>query len=306
MLDDAKHAWLPAWRAAASSGGTAAAMREVLDRFGALLDDTAGGRIVKPMVLEAPGGACAYLFLVTADASVATAVNAAVRAAGVKDRAAADPLAVAPPPPPAAPSPAPSAEPIVAAPESEPAAAPKRKGRPTKRNADAEPADEVPSPVPDEPAAEASESAPAAPSPAPAPPAEPVRAPVLPPAAKAKQPVAEALDLFPLEVPEQEILSLHRPDAAAIASSICDRFRGHTVAWQDVLRAFAATDVTPDELKKALAVLRRGGRAVYKTLKGDGDEITFPAAPAVEEKPRARPRPRKTSEDAGFFGSDED
>jgi len=114
--------------------------------------------------------------------------------------------------------------------------------------------------------------------------------------------VAEALDLFPLEVPEQEILSLHRPDATALASTIHDRFRGQRVAWQDVLRAFAATDVTPDELKKALALLRRGGRAVYKALKGNADEVEFPAHPAGEPKPKARPKARKTPEDAGLFG----
>jgi hypothetical protein len=116
--------------------------------------------------------------------------------------------------------------------------------------------------------------------------------------------VAEALDLFPLDLPEQEILSLHRPDATAIASTIQDRFRGRRVAWQDVLRAFAATDVTADEVKKALALLRRGGRAVYKTLKGNGDEIDFPADPGPEPKPKSRTKARRKPGDAGLFGMD--
>jgi len=345
LLGDAKHAWLPAWRAAAASGGVAAGMRDSLARFEHLLKDTAGGRIVKPMLLEAADGACAYLFLVTADASVAMAANAAVRAARLKDRAAAaDPVLAAPEPAPppttaspataastdeastdAPPSPS-AAPPSTSADAAEPAPTPKRKGRaPKRQSAEAAPASAATEPHADASvAAESPADAPAAAEPvadAPVtaePPAvtpadaESVPAPVVaptPPRARAPvaprpAPVAEALDLFPEERPEQEILSLHRPDTSAIASSIEDRFRGRTVTWEEVLRAFAATDVTPDELKKALALLRRGGRAVYKALKGNGDEIDFPAAPAAEPKPKSRPKPRKKPEDAGLFGTD--
>jgi three-Cys-motif partner protein len=336
LLGDAKHAWLPAWRAAAASGGPAAGMRDALARFGGLLNDAAGGRIVKPMHLEAAGGAGAYLFLVTADASLAMAVNAAVRAARLKDRAAAaDPVpAVAARAPSSIGAPASLDAPgttAAAAPASpsadapaEPAPAPKRKGRASRRQAaepvsppqtEVAPADassaEEPSPAaPPSDGAEATDALPAAVA-DPEPPAAPkaatepstvatpprARNPVTPPA-----PVAEALDLFPMDLPQQEILSLHRPDATALASTIHDRFRGQRVAWEDVLRAFSATDSTPEELKKALALLRRGGRAVYKTLKANGDEIDFPAQPAGEPGAKAKPRARKKPEDAGLFG----
>jgi hypothetical protein len=118
--------------------------------------------------------------------------------------------------------------------------------------------------------------------------------------------VAEALDLFPIEPPEQEILDRHRPDAAAIAATLEDRFRGRTVAWQDVLRAFAATDITPDELKKALSLLRRGGRATYRSLKRNEDEIDFPAEPARPPPKAAKPRRRGTVTDGGLFGDEEE
>ncbi|HEU4559682.1 MAG TPA: hypothetical protein VFS20_17650, partial [Longimicrobium sp.] len=88
MLDDPKHAWLPAWRADAA-GGQSAALAGVLERFRTLLDGVAGGRILKPMELETAGGARTWLFLITPSPAVALAANAAVRAVKLVDRAAA-------------------------------------------------------------------------------------------------------------------------------------------------------------------------------------------------------------------------
>ncbi|HEX8692997.1 MAG TPA: hypothetical protein VF746_11290 [Longimicrobium sp.] len=78
MLGDAKHEWLPAWRAAARAGGVAAALGGVLGRFRRLLEAAAPGRIVRSEVLEADGAA-AHLFLVTSDSAFALAFEAAAR-----------------------------------------------------------------------------------------------------------------------------------------------------------------------------------------------------------------------------------
>ena len=96
LLDDPKHAWLPAWRASAAAGGEGAALAGVMERFRALLDGVAAGRIVKPMELEAKDGARTWLLLLTPDPAIALAASAAVRAAKLADRAAAA-IPIAPP-----------------------------------------------------------------------------------------------------------------------------------------------------------------------------------------------------------------
>jgi hypothetical protein len=333
LLGDARHAWLPAFREAAATGGASAAMSCVVERFSALLADAAPGRIVKPMMLETGDGACAWLFLVTADPAVAMAANAAVRAAGLRDRAAAaDPLPMSVDAgedrsgdrgSPATSAPA-GDEPEIAA----KATGPKKRGRPKRSPAGPAAASEATPAAADQPedlasrAESVSDAAPsvadgtsgepgasnhsrAASPPSPPSPASTTKRPPPPPRPASRAPVAEALDLFPIEPPEQEILDRHRPDAAAIAATLEDRFRGRTVAWQDVLRAFAATDITPDELKKALALLRRGGRAIYRALKANGDEIDFPAEPAAPPPKPARPRRRSAATDGGLFEDEE-
>ncbi|HEX6749848.1 MAG TPA: hypothetical protein VF092_21325 [Longimicrobium sp.] len=305
MLGDPKHAWLPAWRAAAAADGVAAAMAGVLKRFGALLADTAPGRIVKPMVLETADGAAAWLFLVTADAAVAMAANAAVRAAGLKDRAAAaDPApAIAEtsslpvetaPPSIAAPQPIETAA-VPAEEEPAPKKAKKRSGRAAAPSPDSLRS----SPPPPKPTggggtAGGSEQKP---------PAETIAAPT--PVKRAPKPVvAEPLDLFGDDPPSLEPELPTLPDPADVAEQIAAAFAGRTVTWQEVLRAFAAVDLTPEVIRKALAVLRRGGRAVYKSLKRDDDAIEFPAEPIPQP---ARPKPRRTKapDDAGLFGEGE-
>jgi hypothetical protein len=61
FLGDAKHSWLPAWRAAPGEG-----LALVLERFQALLQSAAGDRAVRPIALE-ENGARTWLFLVPAD-----------------------------------------------------------------------------------------------------------------------------------------------------------------------------------------------------------------------------------------------
>jgi hypothetical protein len=270
FLGDAKHAWLPAWRTTASAIGPQAAMDGILERFRALLDGVAGGRLVKPLELESADGARTYLFLVTPDSAVALAANAAVREAGMMDRAASSaPIPAAP-----VPAPAPASE------EAPPPARPVRRAPKAAAPQQAAPQQAAPQ---QQPVAEA-----------PAVPIEPIRS-----APASGPPADEWLDLFPEQLPAPEPAPPARPDAAALAVALEGRFGGGTVPWREILRAFAATDVTPAELKQALAVLRRGGRAVYKALKSDDDAIAFPTEPGVREKPKRR---KKMEGDAGLFG----
>ena len=74
LLGDAKHAWLPAWRADAKEGMDRA-MAGVLERFQALLVGAAGERRVSPVALAAADGARTWCFLVASAAAVARAVE---------------------------------------------------------------------------------------------------------------------------------------------------------------------------------------------------------------------------------------
>jgi len=341
LLDDPKHAWLPAWRADAASKGEPAALAGVLERLRALIDRVAAGRILKPMELEAADGARTWLFLLTPDPAVALAANAAVRAAGLVDRAAAA-SPVAPPPSDAATSPLPE----IASPPTEPggetsgeataaATPPRRKGRRTAASSrGGSTADAAPSSEPDRPAAEQAPTddgspavreggLPAVPAAGFNPPSEAIVSPALTsdaaapaapqaPAGRARppippparpEPVAEFLDLFPEQIAEPEYVLAVRPGRAALAAALEARFAGTTVTWRDLLGACAATDATPAELKAALAVLRRSGRAAYRALKKDDDAIEFPAEPVVREKPKRR---SKASDDGGLFGANEE
>jgi hypothetical protein len=130
-------------------------------------------------------------------------------------------------------------------------------------------------------------------------PKTPAPPPIKPPARPEPAPVAEFLDLFPEQVAPPEYILPVRPDPAVLAAALEARFAGTTVAWRGILRTYAATDVTPAELKAALAVLRRGGRAAYKALKKDDDAIDFLANPVVRDKPKRR---SKAADDGGLFG----
>lgn len=334
MLDDGKHAWLAAWRADAASKGFGGAMEGVLERFRALLDGASNGRILKPMELETAEGARTWLFLLTPDPAVALAANAAVRAAKLVDRAAsANPIATATPsagviaPPPVEASTSTTSKDVPAegtatsGDDAEPSAKPSRK-RGKKGPAKKAALDDV-----DSSAAESAESAEAAEAvastsssavdtEAAAPtsrsvderqpePLQPPRNISHPARGSQPAPVAEVLDLFG-EQPKAGADESALPDPAALASSIEARFAASTVAWREILRAFAATDVTPAELKAALALLRRGGRATYKSLKADDDAVDFPAESIAREKPKPREKPKrraKAAADDGLFGS---
>jgi hypothetical protein len=86
------------------------------------------------------------------------------------------------------------------------------------------------------------------------------------------------LDLFTLP-PAAEAPNLasipRRPAAGEVAGELLRRFGRHRVAWVDVLHAFAASDITLDELRRGLERLRRRGEAEYRGRLGEGAEITF-------------------------------
>jgi hypothetical protein len=84
FLGDERHAWLPAWRAAAPDG-LSPALAGVLDRFAALLRSAAGARAVQPIEFAAADGARTWLFLVTADAAAAEVAEDAVIAETTAD-----------------------------------------------------------------------------------------------------------------------------------------------------------------------------------------------------------------------------
>lgn len=101
----------------------------------------------------------------------------------------------------------------------------------------------------------------------------------------APPPLAEALDFFygagvsPPKPPVREL------DEKLLADVIDSRFVGRMVPLGDVVRELLGTDVFPDDVRRALRLLRRDGRALYRSLKASDAEIAFPAVPLG---PRAR------------------
>jgi hypothetical protein len=103
----------------------------------------------------------------------------------------------------------------------------------------------------------------------------------------APPPVAETLDFFPAAGTTASSTSERELDENALADAIGSHFLGGTVSLGDVVRELLATDVLLDDVRRALRLLRREGRALYRSLKTADAEITFPALPLV---PRSRAR----------------
>jgi hypothetical protein len=125
------------------------------------------------------------------------------------------------------------------------------------------------------------------------------RAPrVAPPAADPR-----VLELFAdAEMGPAEPDEAERPvDAAALADRIAASCRGATAAYGDVLRALAATDVAAEDVRRAMALLKRQGRARFRSLADTCAEVEFPAEPAppVRRTPVARPLALAADTDAG-------
>jgi hypothetical protein len=90
-------------------------------------------------------------------------------------------------------------------------------------------------------------------------------------------------------------------DAAALAETIVARHRGGTVPYAAVLRAFAPTDATADDVRRAMSLLKRQGRARFRSLADDTAEVEFPveAVPPLRRAPLARPLPIAADTAAG-------
>lgn len=90
-------------------------------------------------------------------------------------------------------------------------------------------------------------------------------------------PLAEALELFAVEAAPATIR--RQLDEVALAEVIAARFRGQRVSWGEVLLSLLDSDVLPDDPVRALRVLRRSGRAVYRSLRDVSVEVSFPEEP---------------------------
>ncbi|MEW5927718.1 MAG: three-Cys-motif partner protein TcmP [Gemmatimonadota bacterium] len=103
---------------------------------------------------------------------------------------------------------------------------------------------------------------------------------------------AGTLELFALDDPEPlpgapgELPA----DLALLSRTLRERFRGRTVAYGEVVAGLADTDLTPDEVRRAMAVLKRTGEAVYRGLSDAAAEVAFPETPVPPARPKKRAR----------------
>lgn len=135
------------------------------------------------------------------------------------------------------------------------------------------------------PASEAAASEPAAAKPKPRAAKRAAAPAVEPPAPRAPDEPA-ALDLFALS-PEPEP-ARRGPDPGALADQLHARHVGTKVPVPELLSSGTDGDVAPEQVRAALAVLKRTGRAAYGFLEADA-EVEFLAEARV-----SAPRPRKT------------
>lgn len=113
---------------------------------------------------------------------------------------------------------------------------------------------------------------------------------LLPPASEtAEPPPEEVLDLFGV-APEPS----RRADPAAAAELLARRHRGQTLPFRDVLAGLTDSDLTQDEVRGALALLKKEGRAVFRSLAQPDAVVNFP-----EERVVRLPRPRGRREVPG-------
>lgn|GEM_PF-2301476 len=71
-----------------------------------------------------------------------------------------------------------------------------------------------------------------------------------------------------------------------LSRTLRERFRGRTVEYGEVLRGLAGTDLTPDEVRRAMAALKRTGEAAYRSLSDADAEVAFPETPVPPARPR--------------------
>lgn len=137
----------------------------------------------------------------------------------------------------------------------------------------------------------ASSDAPAPPEPATTP--DPAPAPEPPARAEPAPPPepAAVLDLFGL-APEPEP-EPRGPDLQPVADELHAKHIGTRVSVREVMGGLADSGLTPEQVHAALALLKRAGRATYRSLEADGAEVEFLAEPRVPAPRAAAPRPKK-------------
>ena len=120
--------------------------------------------------------------------------------------------------------------------------------------------------------------------------------PTLPPIAISAEPAAEPapdapLDLFPLAPPPPEPESdAHAPDLRAVADLLHARHRGTLASLAELAASLAESGLSSEDLHGALRLLKRSGRAAYRTLDAEGAEIDFLVDPAPSATRPRRPR----------------
>ena len=102
-----------------------------------------------------------------------------------------------------------------------------------------------------------------------------------------------ALDLFPVQPPPVGPKP-RGPDLRAVADDLHARHRGSLVAYPDLLATLADSGLTPEQVREALSILKREGRAAYRFLDAAGAEIDFLLEPAAPAPPRKK-KPRKAA-----------
>lgn len=84
-------------------------------------------------------------------------------------------------------------------------------------------------------------------------------------------------------------------DVVALADRIASDLVGRTVAYREVLHTLAEGDAGAEEVRRAMALLKRSGRAVYRSLADDDAPVDFPATPV----PHAAAKRRRGAQDGG-------
>ncbi len=79
-------------------------------------------------------------------------------------------------------------------------------------------------------------------------------------------------------------------DLALLSRTLRERFRGRATTYGEIVGGLAGTDLTPDEVRRAMALLKRTGEAVYRSLSDAAAEVSFPETPVPPASPKKRAR----------------
>lgn len=106
---------------------------------------------------------------------------------------------------------------------------------------------------------------------------------------------AEVLELFALGADDAPPAApgVAEVDAELLARTLAERFRGRTVTYHQVLLGLVGTDLTPEEVRRAMAALKRTGEALYRSLTDPEAEVVFPRDPVAPAKRKRAPRVRE-------------